>query len=309
MTLEVKDAKLSEVIGALNAQWSVTILLDVEGDPRVSLSATDQPMIAVLDSLASLTGCLVWIGRGSVRFAKEDVTVLPGSGQFDNVSGGIVPYNPISGIFFNNESGETVNFNQDIRGRFEHIFDGALGNTLPPLVDTPVIQELLLRGRPGESQSFESWTQTQRRSTWHSGGRSEPMQPEEFALRTTLEEVQLALYVESVPLTEVLSKLTQRGDINIVLSDEVEPDSAVSIDIGRIKLRQALDLVCEQLELQWAVVGGDVLISRLQFEDGVVSVSPNANTRTACKVNRKRIEYTCEDTSRKSTVHRSFIRR
>ncbi|MBX3473714.1 MAG: hypothetical protein KF754_04970 [Planctomycetes bacterium] len=53
-------------------------------------------------------------------------------GQFDNGSGGIAPANPTAGIFFNNQNPNNppVNFNQDIRGRFEHIYDNALGNVL-----------------------------------------------------------------------------------------------------------------------------------------------------------------------------------
>ncbi|MCA8935621.1 MAG: hypothetical protein KDB68_05395 [Planctomycetes bacterium] len=65
----------------------------------------------------------------------EDVTTGPednAGGQFDNGSGGIAPANPSSGIFFNNQDpgNPPVNFNQDIRGRFEHIYDNALGNVL-----------------------------------------------------------------------------------------------------------------------------------------------------------------------------------
>ncbi|MCA8910205.1 MAG: hypothetical protein KDB82_00750 [Planctomycetes bacterium] len=65
----------------------------------------------------------------------EDVTTGPednAGGQFDNGSGGIAPANPSSGIFFNNQDPNSppVNFNQDIRGRFEHIYDNALGNVL-----------------------------------------------------------------------------------------------------------------------------------------------------------------------------------
>ncbi|MCC6574718.1 MAG: hypothetical protein IT462_13130 [Planctomycetes bacterium] len=65
----------------------------------------------------------------------EDITTGPednAGGMFDNGSGGIAPANPSSGIFFNNQNPNNppVNFNQDIRGRFEHIYDNALGNML-----------------------------------------------------------------------------------------------------------------------------------------------------------------------------------
>ncbi|MBP9891517.1 MAG: hypothetical protein KBG84_06385 [Planctomycetes bacterium] len=65
-----------------------------------------------------------------VRTGQEDNA----GGQFDNNAGGIAPANPSSGIFFNNQdpSNPPVNFNQDIRGRFEHIYDNALGNQLSP---------------------------------------------------------------------------------------------------------------------------------------------------------------------------------
>lgn len=69
------------------------------------------------------------------NISLEDVTTGPednAGGQFDNGSGGIAPANPSAGIFFNNQdpNNPPVNFNQDIRGRFEHIYDNALGNVL-----------------------------------------------------------------------------------------------------------------------------------------------------------------------------------
>lgn len=319
VTLEAKDAPLSNVVKALNANWSVTILLDLDEDPKVNLSAQDQPMIAVLDSLAGLTGSLVWIGRGSVRFTLEDVSVPAGGGQFDNGSGGIAPYNPISGIFFNNGSGEAVNFNQDVRGRFEHIFDGALGNrlhrnsNLPLLVDTPVIQTFFQQ-RASVTPDHEYWLERSSRSR-DSGGRSEPLPPEELELRRKLEDVQLSLIVESMTLNDVLAKLSAEGDIEIVVDDDVDPEDEVSIDIGRIKLRQALDLVCEPLDLQWVVNGGVVAISASLSADennaaaDQADIAPNAQTRTERKVEGNRVEYTCEDTNRGKTVHRSFVRR
>ncbi|MCZ7607410.1 MAG: von Willebrand factor type A domain-containing protein [Planctomycetota bacterium] len=59
---------------------------------------------------------------------SADVTVgeeRNAGGQFDNGSAGIAPQNPTSGIFFNNHDPNKppVNFNQDIRGRFEHIYE------------------------------------------------------------------------------------------------------------------------------------------------------------------------------------------
>ena len=63
-----------------------------------------------------------------VRTGLEDNS----GGQFDNGAGGIAPSNPTAGIFFNNQDPNSppVNFNQDIRGRFEHVYDNALGNVL-----------------------------------------------------------------------------------------------------------------------------------------------------------------------------------
>jgi type II secretory pathway component GspD/PulD (secretin) len=78
-------------------------------------------------------------GPGNVpnqaNISLEDITTGGedlGGGQFDNGSGGIAPANPSAGIFFNNQdpNNPPVNFNQDVRGRFEHIYDNALGNVL-----------------------------------------------------------------------------------------------------------------------------------------------------------------------------------
>lgn len=51
-------------------------------------------------------------------------------GQFDNNGRAVALDAPSSGIFFNNQNPNSppVNFNQDIRGRFEHVYDTALGN-------------------------------------------------------------------------------------------------------------------------------------------------------------------------------------
>jgi len=52
-------------------------------------------------------------------------------GAFDNGALGVPPANPSAGIFFNNDDPNgRVNFNRDIRGRFENVFDNALGNRL-----------------------------------------------------------------------------------------------------------------------------------------------------------------------------------
>jgi type II secretory pathway component GspD/PulD (secretin) len=63
-----------------------------------------------------------------VQSGNEDLA----GGQFDNGAGGIAPANPSAGVFFNDQDPgkPPVNFNQDIRGRFEHIYDNALGNVL-----------------------------------------------------------------------------------------------------------------------------------------------------------------------------------
>lgn len=62
-----------------------------------------------------------------VRSQEEDNA----GGAFDNGSLGVPTANPSAGIFFNSDDPSgPVNFNRDIRGRFENIFDNALGNRL-----------------------------------------------------------------------------------------------------------------------------------------------------------------------------------
>ncbi|NUQ35830.1 MAG: hypothetical protein HUU29_12925, partial [Planctomycetaceae bacterium] len=64
----------------------------------------------------------------------EDVRSLAddfAGGAFDNGSLGVSADNPSAGIFFNNDSPNgPVNFNRDIRGRFENIYDNALGGAI-----------------------------------------------------------------------------------------------------------------------------------------------------------------------------------
>ncbi|MBK9975067.1 MAG: von Willebrand factor type A domain-containing protein [Planctomycetes bacterium] len=83
---------------------------------------TQHPMNRIAIAMAcigaiTLAACSGYSG-GQASVAKETTS------DFDNGTGGIAPANPSAGIFFNGQdpSRPPVNFNQDVRGRFEQVY-------------------------------------------------------------------------------------------------------------------------------------------------------------------------------------------
>lgn len=109
--------------------------------------------------------------------------------------------------------------------------------------------------------SYEDWLRANERAEALEASRRTPLSKEDIAVRSALENVTLALFFEETPLDQVIARFRTEGRINIVRARAVDGESTtVNLDIGRVKLRQALDLVCDQADLSWRVENGAVII-------------------------------------------------
>ncbi len=91
---------------------------------------------------------------------------------------------------------------------------------------------------------------------------------EDIAVRSAVENVTLALLLDETPLDDVIQKFRTEGRVNIIRARDVDGTGAVSLDIGRVKLRQALDLVCDQLDLDWRIENGAIIIGAAGSSQG-----------------------------------------
>jgi len=115
---------------------------------------------------------------------------------------------------------------------------------------------------------YEEWIETNRRAEELEASRRTPLSKEDIAVRSALESVNLPLYFEDTPLDDVIAKFRTEGRINILRARGVDGSTEVNLDIGRVKLRQALDLVCDQTDLSWRVENGAVIIDEADAGEG-----------------------------------------
>lgn len=156
--------------------------------------------------------------------------------------------------------------------------------------------------------TYEDWLRTNQRRDSLESSRSTPMSDEERAVRTALEESRTEVYFKDTALDDVIAWMRSQFRINIVRSRDVDGDITVSLDFGRIKLRQALELVCDECELEWTVRDAAVVIST-PGSNAEQTSNVNTETETTRRTNELAVQYTCKDTKRNSAVHRSFMRR
>ncbi len=97
---------------------------------------------------------------------------------------------------------------------------------------------------------------------------STPLSKEDLAVRSALETVDLNLSFEEQSLDDVIKKLKTDGKINILRAKAVPGDTPVTIDVGRVKLRQALNLITDALTLSWRVENGAVIIGAENADEG-----------------------------------------
>ncbi|MEZ5992420.1 MAG: hypothetical protein R3E76_08705 [Planctomycetota bacterium] len=116
--------------------------------------------------------------------------------------------------------------------------------------------------------SYEDWIDTNRRARELEDSRRTPLSKEDISVRSALESVNLPLYFEATPLDDVIAKFRTEGRINILRARGVDGEQEVDLELGRVKLRQALDLVCDQRDLSWRVENGAVIIDEADAGEG-----------------------------------------
>lgn len=83
---------------------------------------------------------------------------------------------------------------------------------------------------------------------------------EDISVRSAVENVTLPLLLDETPLDDVIKQFRTEGRVNVIKARDVDGSTAISLDIGRVKLRQALDLVCDQADLEWRIENGAIII-------------------------------------------------
>lgn len=89
-----------------------------------------------------------------------------------------------------------------------------------------------------------------------------PLSKEDIVVRSALENVVVTVTFEDTPLDDVVRRLRTDARINIIKAAGVD-GQAVKInltDVGRVRLRQALDLICDAGDLEWRVSNGAIII-------------------------------------------------
>ncbi|MCC6465638.1 MAG: hypothetical protein IT463_09895 [Planctomycetes bacterium] len=130
----------------------------------------------------------------------------------------------------------------------------AASNVLPADIVTPPDLEQYRR-------------QIQREETLEAKRRTQ-LSKEDIAVRSAVENVTLPLTLEETPLDDVIKRFRTEGRVNVIKARDIDGTSAVSLDIGRVKLRQALDLVCDQLDLSWRIENGAIIIDAADAAQG-----------------------------------------
>ncbi len=115
---------------------------------------------------------------------------------------------------------------------------------------------------------YEDWQRTLERSDRLDRARRTPLSKEDLAVRSALDTVDMNLSFEDTPLDDVIKRLRQEGKINVLRAKDVPGDGAVTLDVGRVKLRQALNLITDSLDMSWRVQDGAVIIGAQGADEG-----------------------------------------
>lgn len=117
--------------------------------------------------------------------------------------------------------------------------------------------------------TYEWWDRINRRAADLEKNRRTKLSKEDLAVRSALENVTLSPNFDDRSLDGVISWLRDEGRINVIRASAVDGDETLTLeDTGRVKLRQALELICLQLSLSWRVENGTVIIDEEDAEAG-----------------------------------------
>ncbi|MBE7493246.1 MAG: hypothetical protein HS108_16005 [Planctomycetes bacterium] len=111
-----------------------------------------------------------------------------------------------------------------------------------------------------ELPDTEAYRRAQQRQEALDAKRRTELSKEDISVRSAVENVTLPVLFEDTPLDEVIKVFRTEGRINVIRARDVDGTTAINLDIGRVKLRQALDLVCGEADLDWRIENGAVII-------------------------------------------------
>lgn len=154
---------------------------------------------------------------------------------------------------------------------------------------------------------YESWQRERERTRILEASRTTPVSQEELALQAALESTNVVLFLDSMHLQEVVVSLSHHANVEIVLDPDVDGDQEVNMDIGRVKLRQALDLIADSCDLSWSVRGNCVYLTAGGAPLDVQESSELLAAATEPK--REGVRYSYDDSTRKARVHWGYMRR
>ncbi|MBX3473409.1 MAG: hypothetical protein KF754_03435 [Planctomycetes bacterium] len=106
----------------------------------------------------------------------------------------------------------------------------------------------------------EDYRRAEQRNQRLEAQRRTQLSKEDIAVRSAVENVTLPLLLDETPLDDVIKQFRTEGRVNVIKARDVDGSTGISLDIGRVKLRQALDLVCDQADLEWRIENGAIII-------------------------------------------------
>lgn len=83
---------------------------------------------------------------------------------------------------------------------------------------------------------------------------------EDIAVRSAVENVTFPLQLDESSLDQVIQKFRMEARVNVLKAKDVDGAQVISLEMPRVKLRQALDLVCNELGLSWRIENGAIII-------------------------------------------------
>ncbi|MGE3854994.1 MAG: hypothetical protein AB7K09_24900 [Planctomycetota bacterium] len=120
-------------------------------------------------------------------------------------------------------------------------------------------------GYESELTSIERWREIEVRAQKVLARQTTPEDPEVVRIKDVMNQKDVTLRFDGVPLPAVVRYLSERSGVNIILSTEVQDmgddELEVQIDVGNIKLGAALRLLMDLLGLQYYIENGAVVIS------------------------------------------------
>lgn len=115
---------------------------------------------------------------------------------------------------------------------------------------------------------YEDWQRTLDRQERLERSRRTQLSKEDISVRSALDTVDMNLSFEETPLDDVIKRLRSEGKVNVLRAKDVKGDDVVTLDVGRVKLRQALNLITDSLDLSWRVQHGAVIIGAKGSDEG-----------------------------------------